>query len=75
MKEVLFDIAHTGLDAPFFVCLSYITGARLKTAVSCKIEISGMKERFFTAWMLQDGVLGLSMSTLAGTPSKNSKAF
>jgi len=59
MKEVLFDIAHTGLDAPFFVGLSHITGARLKTVVSCKIQISGMKERFFTAWMLQDGSLGV----------------
>jgi hypothetical protein len=59
MKEVLFDIAHTGLDAPFFVGLSHITGARLKTVVSCKIQISRMKERFFTAWMLQDGSLGV----------------
>ena len=67
MKEVLFDIAHTGLDAPFFVWLSYITGARLKTVVSCKIEISGMKERFFTAWMLQDGSLGVVDVMCPGT--------
>ena len=75
MKEVLFDIAHTGLDAPFFVWLSYITGARLKTVVSCKIEISGMKERFSPLGCFRTAVLGLSMSTLAGTPPKNSRAF
>ena len=53
MKEVLFDIAHTGFDAP------YITGAWLKAVVSCKIQISGMKKRLFAARMLQDGSLGV----------------
>src|SRR2546430_2075303 len=59
MEEVLFDVPDPGFDAPFFVRLSHITGARLKAVVSCKIEISGMKERLFTAWMLQHRSLGV----------------
>src|SRR5215469_15559980 len=59
LKEVLFDIPNPGFDTPFFVRLSHITGPRFKAVVSGKIQIAGMKEWLFTAWMLQDSRLGV----------------
>src|SRR5260221_3478699 len=53
MGEVFLYITNPGLGAPFFIWLSDITGGRLKGVVCGKVEVSRVKERVFSAGMLQ----------------------
>src|SRR5260221_1515801 len=71
MEEVFFYIPNPGFDAPFFVWLSHITGARFKAVVCGKVEVSRVKERLFSAGMLQHSRLWVVDEYFGWNTAKN----
>src|ERR1700736_1274341 len=53
VEEIFLYIPDTGFDAAFFVWPSHVTSTWLEAVVCCKVEVPGMKERRFSARMLE----------------------
>ena len=47
-EKILFDIADAILNPAFFIGFAHRTGDGLEAAMSGKIQITGMKGRFFS---------------------------